>query len=289
MVRGVYTAASGMVAQQHRLDALANNIANANTTGYKRDVAVHKAFPELLLRRTGDEASVRWPLRSTPRGSIGPAPVVGRLGTGVEQNEVFTIFEQGSLQGTENPLDMALEGEGFFVVDTPNGSRYTRDGSFTIGPEGVLVTSQGYPVLGEDGLPIAVKANNLVIDQAGRVFANERFIDDPERLVQMRENEWDETVQIATLRLVAFDQPRYLRKEGASLWNETRESGTARDTVGDGRPAVRQGFLETANVNPVTEMTQMIEVNRAYEANQKVVQSHDQSTARLIAEVLRAQ
>ncbi|MFP4212011.1 MAG: flagellar basal-body rod protein FlgF [Alkalispirochaeta sp.] len=287
MVRGVFTAASGMVAQQHRLDAISNNLANANTVGYKRDVSVHKAFPELLLRRMGDDGVIQVPYAGDPLGSVDKAPVTGRLGTGVEQNEVFTIFEQGAVRQTESPFDVALEGEGFFVVDTPYGERYTRNGSFTIGPESLLVTQQGYPVLGADGNPIEVKLNNFVIDEDGRIFSNQRFMDDPDRLVQMLENEWDETVEIGRLRVVGMDESRYLRKEGANLWNTTRESGDAVDLFEGERPAVLQGFLEEANVNPVVEMTQMIEVNRAYEANQKVVQSQDQSTARLLNEVLR--
>lgn len=278
-----------MVAQQHRLDAISNNLANADTNGYKRDVAVHKAFPELLLRRMNDAGVVQFPYRQDPVGSIDPSPVVGRLGTGVEQNEVFTIFEQGAVQETSNDFDLALEGEGFFVVDTPYGERYTRNGTFTIGPESLLVTQQGYPVLGDDGNPIRVQRNNFVVDETGRVFANQTFLDDPDRLVQMRENEWDQTVQVGTLRLVNMDETRYLEKQGQNLWNTTRESGDAVDAIGPDRPVVLQGFLEKANVNPVVEMTQMIEVNRAYEANQKVVQTQDQSTARLIAEVMRPQ
>ncbi len=289
MVRGLFTGASGMLAQQHRMDAISNNLANADTSGYKRDVSVHKAFPELLLRRTADDGVVQFPYRNEPVGSIDKAPVVGRLGTGVEQNEVFTIFEQGAVKETSNSFDLALEGEGFFAVDTPYGERYTRNGSFTIGPERLLVTQQGYPVLGEDGNPIEVQQNNFAVDEEGRVFANEEFMNDPDRLVQMRENGWDETVQIGTLRLVGVEEPRYLRKEGGNLWSTTRESGEAMDRLDAQRPAVLQGFLETANVNPVTEMTQMIEVNRAYESNQKAIQTQDQSTGRLIAEVLRAQ
>ena len=276
-----------MVAQQHRLDAISNNLANANTVGYKRDVSVHKAFPELLLRRMSDNSVIQFPYRGDPVGSVDKAPVVGRLGTGVEQNEVFTIFEQGAVKQTENPFDMAIEGEGFFVVDTPYGERYTRNGAFTIGPESRLVTQQGYPVLGSDGNPIEIKVNNFVVDEYGRVFANERFLDDPQRLVQMMENEWDETIQIGRIRVVGMEETRYLRKEGANLLNTTDESGPAYDLVDDDRPVVLQGFLEQANVNPVVEMTQMIEVNRAYEANQKVVHSQDQSTARLINEVMR--
>ena len=169
------------------------------------------------------------------------------------------------------------------------GARLTRDGSFTIGNGGLLVTDAGYPVLGSDGRPIAVQRNNVRIDDQGRVFANQRYLDQPDRLVQMRENEWDQTVQIATLQLTSVDQPRYLAKEGGNLLAETELSGERLPLLDDLRPTVRQGFLEKANVNPVVEMTKMIEVNRAYEANQKVVQTHDQNTARLISEVMRAQ
>lgn len=289
MVRGIFTAASGMVAQEHRLDALANNLANADTVGYKRDVSVQKAFPEMLLRRSNDGGTVRFPLRSDAVGSIDPAPVVGRLGTGVEQNEVFTIFEQGSVQQTESPFDFALEGDGFFVVQTPTGERLTRGGSFSLGPEGLLVTQQGWPVLGEDGEPIQLQLNNFSVDQEGRIFANQRFLDDPNRLVEMRENEWDQTVQIGQLRIAGVEEPRYLQKQGNNLYRATEESGPMESLLGAERPVVLHGFVEKSNINVVVEMTQMIEVNRAYEANQKVIQSHDQATGRLIQEIMRAQ
>ena len=285
MVRGLFTAASGMTAQQHRMDAVANNMANVDTNGYKRDTAVHKAFPEMLLRRMNEEV-VRVPIRAQSIGSVDNAPVVGRLGTGVEQNEVYTVFEQGPMKQTDNPFDMALEGEGFFVVDTPFGERYTRNGGFFLGPEGLLVTKDGFPVLGEDG-PITVKLNNFYIDQDGRVFRNQAFADDPNRLVTMRENEWEDTVEVDRLRLVNVRNPRYLRKQGGSLWNTTWESGSAEIVEGGERPRVHQRFVEAANVNIVTEMVQMIEVNRAYEANQKVIQAHDDSTGRLLSTVMR--
>ncbi|MFP4429898.1 MAG: flagellar basal-body rod protein FlgF [Spirochaetota bacterium] len=286
MVRGTYTAASGMAAQEHRFNAIANNLANADTHGYKRDLAVQKAFPQLLLRRMSDDGVLRVPYRDQGIGSVDKAPVIGVLGTGVEENEVFTVFEQGSLEQTENSFDLALQGEGFFVVRTPGGERYTRNGSFLIGPEGLLVTKQGYPVLGENG-PIRIKLNNFVVDENGRIFENDSFGDDPERLISVRENEWQNTEEVDRLRIVDVRETRYLRKQGDSLWRSTRESGDAETIYGDSRPKVRQGFLETANVNPVTEMVQMIEVNRAYEANQKVIQSQDDSTSRLINQALR--
>ncbi|AFG37958.1 flagellar hook-basal body protein [Spirochaeta africana] len=279
MVRGYYTGASGMTAQMNRMDAVSNNLANVNTTGYKRDTAVQKAFPQLLMRRFHDNTEVQLPL-----GSVDRAPVVGKLGTGVETNEVYTVFEQGSFEQTENPFDLALGGDGFFVVDTPYGERLTRDGSFHLGPEGILVTRQGFPVLGENG-PIHIKENNFVVDRQGRVFQNEAYAEDFDRLVSMRENEWEETGLVDELRIEQVRQPRYLRKQGANLLRTTEESGESLPIAQ--RPVVEQGFLETSNVNPVTEMVAMIEVNRAYEANQKVIESQDQATGRLLNEVLR--
>ncbi len=280
MLRGMYTGAAGMVVQQNRLDALSNNLANVDTTGYKRDTPIQKAFPELLIRRMSDDGQTQIPFRSFPFGSYDVAPVVGQVGTGVETNEYYTVFSQGSLKQTDNAFDIALEGEGFFAVQTPQGERYTRNGSFLIGPEGMLVTKQGYPVLGEDG-SIQLKLNNFVVDEDGVIYQNDALAEDPERLVSMRENEWEDTVRVDRLRIVDMRNTRYIRKQGDSLWTTTDESGEA-FTMGSQRPKVHQGFLETSNVNPVTEMVQLIEVNRAYEANQKAIQSHDQMTGQLI-------
>ena len=285
MLRGIYTGAAGMVVQQNRLDAVANNLANVDTSGYKRDVAVQKAFPELLIRRMSDDGVKQVFYRGFPVGSYDVAPVVGKIGTGVETNEFFTVFSQGSLKQTDNAFDLALEDGGFFVVSTPYGERYTRNGSFLIGPEGLLVTKQGYPVLGESG-PIALKLNNFVVDEDGVVYRNARFAEDPLRLVSVQENEWDETEVVDRLLVVDMRSTRYLRKQGDSLWQTTPESGDARVMEGS-RPRVRQGFLETSNVNVVTEMVEMIEVNRAYEANQRAIQTHDELTGRLINEAIK--
>ncbi len=281
MIQGYYTGASGMIAQMNRMDAVSNNLANVNTTAYKRDVAVDRAFPQLLLRRFNDNTQVQLPL-----GSVDRAPVVGMLGTGVETNEVFTVNEQGSFQQTENPFDLALEGEGYFVVDTPYGERLTRNGSFHLGPESMLVTKEGYPVMGENG-PIQIKENNFVIDRQGRIFQNETFARDFQRLVSVRENQWEEVGIVDVIRLEQVRQPRYLQKQGSSLLSTNENSGESLPINFNARPVVEQGFLETSNVNPVTEMVTMIEVNRAYEANQKVIESQDQATGRLLNEILR--
>ncbi len=271
-----------MVAQMHRMDTVSNNLANVDVTGYKRDQAVHKAFSEMLIRRTNDNGVYIWPF-----GSSEVAPIVGKLGLGVEQNESFTIFTQGSMKPTDNPFDMALEEKGFFVVNTPEGERYTRNGSFHLGPEGFLVTKDGLPVMGENG-PIQIKANNFIVDGFGRVFQNATFSADPDRLVSMQENQWENTEFLDRIRIVDFERTRYLKKQGDSLWRETDESGPATEMAeGAGRPTVKQGFLEGSNVNPVREMVEMIEVNRSYEANQKVIQTLDSMMGKLINEAMR--
>ncbi|MDR0668546.1 MAG: flagellar basal-body rod protein FlgF [Treponema sp.] len=281
MIRGWYTGASGMRAQQWRLDAVANNLANIDTDGYKRDVAAFKAFPELLLRRTDDDGVYRHPF-----GSADAAPIMGRLGTGVELNELYTTFEQGALKETQSDFDIALDGQGFFTVDTPWGERYTRNGSFQLGKEGYLETKEGYPVLGEQG-PIRVKANNFQVDKEGRVWINAAYADDPNLMISRENNIWEETALLDTLKIVDFAKERHLKKQGSSLYRETDESGPAMIAEESRRPRVVQGFTEASNVEPVTEMVRMIEVNRAYEANQKTIQSGDTMLGTLINQVLR--
>jgi flagellar basal-body rod protein FlgF len=281
LIRGLYTGASGMVAQMHRMDAISNNLANVDLNGYKRDTAVHKAFPELLLRRMNDEGVYKFPF-----GSVDTTPIVGRLGTGTELNEIYTVFSQGALKGTDNPFDLALEGEGFLSVSTPEGERYTRNGAFVLNDEGYLVTKGGDFVLGENG-PVRVKKNNFVIDQDGIIYQNSSFSDDERRLVSLEENEWENLERVDRLRVVNFQRTRYLKKMGNSYWRSTEESGNATIIPASVRPKVRQGFLEGANVNPVTEMVQMIEVQRTYEANQKLIQSEDNLLGRLINDAVR--
>lgn len=281
MIRGIYTGASGMVAQMHRMDALSNNLANVDVTGYKRDTSISKAFPEMLIRRVNDNGVYKFPF-----GSAEVGPVVGKLGTGVEYNESYTVFEQGALKETGNPFDLALDGEGFFSVETANGERFTRNGTFVLGKEGLLLTKEGEPVNGENG-PIRIKKNNFVIDGAGRVFQNGAYSDNPERLVSVEENQWENMELVDTLKLVDFTRPRYLRKQGDSLWMDTVESGPALNLNESLRPKVYQGFLEASNVNPVREMVNLIEVNRAYEANQKTIQTQDNLAGKLLNETIR--
>ena len=135
MIRGWYIGASGMNAQQNRLDAISNNLANVDTAGYKRDVTVSKSFAELLLRRTNADGVYHL---QNGMGSADAAPVIGKLGLGVETNENYTDFSQGSFKTTNSKTDAALSGKGFYVIETPVGERYTRNGNFLIGKEGIL-------------------------------------------------------------------------------------------------------------------------------------------------------
>ena len=251
MIRGWYTGASGMNAQQNRLDAISNNLANVDTAGYKRDVAVSKSFPELLLRRINLDG-----VYQTPFGSADAAPVIGKLGLGVETNENYTDFSQGSFRLTNQNTDLAFGGKGFFAVMTPLGERYTRDGNFIIGKEGILETKEGYPVLGENGY-IRVETDKFIVNEDGMIYSE-------------KDNE-----VIDRFKVVRFDNERYLKKMGGNLYSSNDISGDAHIAEGAERPRFIQSYLETSNVNVVNEMVQMIEVNRAYEANQKTISSED--------------
>ena len=216
MVRGLYTGASGMIAQMGRINILSNNLANVNTPSYKRDTAILKAFPEMLIRRINDDG-----VRVIPPGSYDLMPVIGKMGTGVEVNEVYTRHTQGAFKQTQNDFDMALEGKGFFCLETEDGERYSRNGSFLIDRDGFLVTKDGYKVLGENG-PIQIKKNNFMVDEDGNVFENLEYSDDPLRLVSMEENEWNQTVIIDRLKIVDFPKLRYIKKIGESLYRDTK-------------------------------------------------------------------
>jgi len=278
MVRGLYTGASGMIAQEARLDAIANNLANVDKAAYKKDLTLFKAFPDMIIRRLNDDG-----LGITPAGSYDTMPFVGKLGTGVEVNEVYTIYEQGSLMRTENPFDMAMEGNGFFTVMTERGERYTRNGAFTLNKDGILVTHNGLPVMGQNGI-IKLQKNNFMINERGEILVNSALSLNPDDMIGLTQNNWEQPVVIDKLKIVDFENIRDLKKEGESLYHETPYSGPALPAE---EYKVIQGFLEKSNVNAVREMVDMIEVQRSYEANQKAMLTHDQELGRLINEVAR--
>ena len=274
MIRGISTAANGMIAQQTRMDVVANNIANVNTTGFKKDTTLFKSFPTMLIRRMRDNG-----LHEFPLGSYDDFPVVGRLGTGVEVNEVFTRHDQGSLRETGNQFDLAIEGKGFFSVMTERGERYTRDGAFLLNKHGNLVNAAGHYLLGQNG-PITVQKNNFMVDEKGIILINSDFSD--RDVVDINENGWENGIPVDKLKIVDFPVIRELKKEGHAFYRETKYSGTPYEVD---NYKIKRGFLESSNVNIVNEMVKMIEVQRTYEASQRSVLAHDSLLGKLINDV----
>lgn len=259
MIRGLYTSASGMLAESIRSDVASNNLANVNTTGYKKDTTIMASFPEMLMMRVNDQR----------KGEV-QAPIIGTLGTGALVDEVITSHTQGQLKESSSPFDLAIAGEGYFAVEkSPGEELYTRNGSFTIDGEGYLVTNQGYYVLGQAGrimIEGADSAGDFTVDSNGNIAVKGETVD--------------------TLQLVSFGDPAQpavrpqLTKVGESLFT----------AAGQGTPAegkVMQKYLETSNVNAITEMVDLITIMRSYEANQKAVQAHDKTLEQVINDVGR--
>jgi flagellar basal-body rod protein FlgG len=252
-IRALNIAGTGMLAQQTNVEVISNNIANMNTTAYSRRRA---EFNDLLyqdLRRVGSTSS--------DAGTIVPSGV--QLGLGVKTAAVYRITEQGSLLSTDNTLDVAIQGKGYFQIELPTGEiAYTRDGSFQLSPNGEIVTHDGFLVQGLGAIP--VDAISISINPQGEVFFKQDGVVDPQSAGQFN---------IAT-----FANEAGLDAIGDNLFLETPASGVATPGV-PGTPGygtILQGFLETSNVNVVSEITELISAQRAYEMNSKVVQTADE-------------
>jgi flagellar basal-body rod protein FlgG len=286
MLRGIYTSATGMIMNQYKMDVIANNLANVDKTAFKGEDAIFKSFPEMLIRRTRDDG-LGW----VPIGSFDLAPVVGKLGTGVELNEIFTRFETGPVKKTDNPFDLMIDDRSnstpsFFVVLTDKGEKLTRSGSFILDKDGYLVTPDGFPLMGEKG-PIKVSRWNWVVKENGEIWINKKYGNDPNVGTNETQNQWEEPVLLDRIKIRTVEFPRELKKEGNSFYAITPESGPMLELKEDKFPLILQGYLEASNVNIVREMTKMIEVQREYEANQKSVTTHDSLLGKLINEVAR--
>ena len=252
MIRALYTAATGMEAQQLNIDVIANNIANVTTTGFKRSRA---EFSDLLYqeyRRVGTQSS--------DSGTIVPAGV--QVGLGVKPVSVYRINEQGSLIPTNNQLDIAIKGRGFLQVTLPDGSTaYTRDGALKLSNTGEIVTADGFTI--QPTITVPTNATSLTINANGQVEATVDGQVAPQLLGQ--------------IQLANFINEAGLQANGDNLLSETEASGPA--TVGNpgdiGFGQVQQFFLEQSNVNMVSEMTDLITAQRAYEINSKVIQASD--------------
>lgn len=252
MIRGIYTSAAGMATEQVRSEVTTNNLANVNTAGFKKDTAIVKTFPEMLLSRINDPDKTK--VNPTPR------PLVGKIGTGSIVDEIVTVHSLGQIKETGSPLDLAISGPGFFVVETPQGERYTRNGVFQLNGEGLLVTAEGYQVQGQIGAIPLQQGGQVTINESGQVLLDGQLVD--------------------KIRVVDFNPETELTKEGNSLFR-----GPAPDIEADVR--LLQGYQELSNVNPITEMVNLITVMRTYEMNQKSIQSHDQLLDKAVNEVGR--
>ena len=258
MWRGLYTAGAGMITESVRTDVIANNLSNTDTAGYKRDVAISKEFEPLLLRRINDY-DPRREVTSFKQFYLGKKPPrVGTLWLGSSISEIAVDRNQGAFQTTGNPLDLAISGDGFFAVQTPDGVRYTRDGAFVRSATGQLQTSKGLPVLNRQGRPIVIPGNEsrIIVTPEGGIYAG----NDPEN----RQN-------VGQLMFVSFGPDRRaILKQGDNLWNP-QAGAQARPATG----SIEQGLLERSNSNVVEEMVQLVNNYRIYESNSKALITQD--------------
>ena len=251
--------ATGMLAQQLTVDVISNNIANLNTTAFKRQ---RPEFQDLLY-----QTQVEVGTTSADSGTIVVSGA--EFGTGVKVGSVYRIHEQGSMLSTSNRFDLAIEGKGWFQITLPNGdTAFTRAGSFQIGPTGTIVTPQGYTV--QPGITVPTDATEITINSSGEVLATVAGSATPSNVGQ--------------LSLVTFANQAGLQALGDNLLKETAASGSpTTGTPGSaGVGTILQGFLETSNVNMVSEITALITAQRAYEMNSKVVAASDEMFSTLI-------
>jgi flagellar basal-body rod protein FlgG len=252
MIRALYTAASGMNAQQANIDNVAHNLANVNTVGFKRS---RLEFADMVYEQAKTAGSATTQTESSPTGL--------EAGLGVRLVASARDFSRGNLRSTGAPLDMAVEGDGFFQIQLPSGETgYTRAGTFHLDADGGLVTNDGYRL--EPEITIPANATSVSISKQGIVSA----ILPGQTGAQ----------QVGTIEMASFQNPAGLRALGGNLFEATTASGDAQVGVpgSEGRGTVAQGFVEDSNVSVVEEMVNMILGQRAYEANSKVVKAADE-------------
>jgi flagellar basal-body rod protein FlgF len=260
--KGIYVAASGGIMQERVLDVISNNLANMNTRAFKVD---RMTFSSYLKKpaTVADQLSTQ----SRPPSSLeiknGYMATTQNDSVYMMGSKGYTDFSQGLLQKTGNPLDVAIDGSGFMAVDSPNGERFTRGGSLKIDQEGLLVTSEGYPVLDENSNPINIGESPFVIRADGAVMVNQKDV-------------------LAKIKMVDFPDKSVVEKIGTGLYKTTDDSQGEPSTA-----LMTQGFLEGSNINPVGEMSRMIMASRAYDAFQKTVHSNDDMDQSLTNNVLR--
>lgn len=249
MLRGLYLSATNMLVQRKKVDVITNNIANMDTTGYKADSLIARSFEDMLLQRVGDPAT------------RGGSAQVGNLNTGVHIDEVITSFDEGSLEPTDRPGDMAITGDGFFTVSTTAGERYTRNGSFSLDRDGYLITGDGNRVSGTNGF-IKVTSPDFIVDEKGNVLNADG-------------------TSAGTLKIVSFADMTGLRKVGNGLFiNETNQATQAAKNA-----IVRQGYLESSNTDITSEMLDLMSASRTFETSQRMVKMIDETLNRAVNDI----
>jgi len=253
-MRSLHIGATGMLAQQTNVDVISNNIANMNTTAYTKRRA---EFNDLLYQNI-----IRPGASSTADNTVVPSGI--QLGLGVRTAAVYRITDGGSLTSTGNDLDLASKGRGYFQVELPEGkgTAYTRDGAFQRNGDGVIVTHDGYVVQPEITIP--EDATEIYVNSSGEVWVKQ-------------DGETDE-INVGQLELATFVNEAGLEAIGNNLFTETAASGAPvlDNPDSEGFGAVLQGYLSTSNVNPVTEITELVSAQRAYEMNSKIISTSDQ-------------
>jgi flagellar basal-body rod protein FlgG len=257
MIRSLFIAKTGLDAQQTQLDVVSNNLANVGTAGFKKSRAVFEDLIYQTLRQPGAQSTQQTQL-----------PTGLQIGTGVRPVASERVFTQGNLQQSGNQLDVAINGQGFLQVSLPDGTTaYTRDGSLHQDAQGQLVTSSGYPL--SPAITIPSNAQTVTIGNDGTVTVTQQGQAAP--------------TQVGSIQLANFINPAGLEARGENLYVETASSGTpTTNTPGsNGLGSLKQGYIETSNVNVVEELVNMIQTQRAYEINSKAIQTSDQMLQRL--------
>lgn len=278
MSKGLWPAISGSIAQSERLDTVANNLANADTHGFKRDQVAFKAAMASATAAAHKEEIPRKVYTEKDFHKLDGAQTAFAVVEGS-----YTDFAQGRAKLTGNPLDVALEGKGFLEVLGPQGVRYTRHGSLKLNPEGMLVTTEGYPVLspgpGQEantaGTPVPreellARAINVDMSKAGSAG----------RLTITKDGTiYQDRTQLGQLAITEFVDPRLLQKEGSSLFRNDVGANISREASGT---RVEQGMIETSNVNAVSEMVELLKATRMFEANEKIVRAYGDLESRAV-------
>ncbi|MCL4410862.1 MAG: flagellar basal-body rod protein FlgG [Gammaproteobacteria bacterium] len=257
MIKSLWTGKTGLEAQQFQMDVITNNLANVNTTGFKRSRAV---FEDLLYQNLRQPGAMNNAQDRLPSGL--------QLGTGVRAVATERLHTQGNLINTENSRDIAINGQGFFQVLMPDGNlAYTRDGSFQMDQNGQLVTANGYPI--EPGIFLPANAMSVTIGEDG--------------IVTVTTPGNNQNQQVGQITLAHFINPAGLESIGGNLYRETASSGVPEEQIpgNNGVGRLMQGFVENSNVNVVEEMVNMIQTQRAYEINSRGIRTSDEMLARL--------